>query len=101
MMHGPAPTPPLSTASGSEQTAFHQLSDEDRLEHLSAIIESSQDAIFSTTLDGRVLSWNNSAARIYGYAAQEILGQPILKVVPECRVPELQSVIRQVEVGQG
>ncbi len=53
--------------------------------HLAAIIESSEDAIVSKTLDGIVTSWNRAAERLFGFPAAEMLGQSILRVIP----PEL------------
>jgi PAS domain S-box-containing protein len=92
----------LSTliSDGSEESAFKQLSTEDQLRHFAAIIDSSHDAIFSTTLRGKVLSWNASAERIYGYTAKEMLGNNIFRVVPESRIPELESITAGVEQGQ-
>ena len=52
--------------------------------HLAAIVESSDDAVFSRTLDGTILSWNNGAERLYGYTTQEALGQHVsMLVLPE------------------
>ena len=54
---------------------------------LAAIVESSNDAIFSTDLDGIVLSWNAAAERIFGYTAAEVVGRPAARLFP----PQLQS----------
>src|SRR5947209_15294740 len=49
---------------------------------LAAIVESSDDAILSKTLDGIVLSWNTGAERLYGYSAHGMIGQSIDILVP-------------------
>jgi len=54
---------------------------------LAAIVESSEDAILSKTPDGRILSWNIGAERIFGYTAKQAIGQPITLIVP----PELHG----------
>jgi PAS domain S-box-containing protein len=59
-----------------------QRSDEQRLQ-LAAIVESSGDAIVAVRLDGRIDSWNEGAARLFGYAADEVVGKPVsLLAVP-------------------
>jgi PAS domain S-box-containing protein len=66
-----------------------------RLALLAAIVESSDDAIVSKTLDGRILSWNAGAYRIFGYTAAEAIGQPITMIIP----PELHDEERRI-LGQ-
>jgi PAS domain S-box-containing protein len=60
---------------------------EEGLHRLAAIVASSDDAIVSKDLTGIVNSWNEGAQRIFGYTAEEMIGQPITKIIP----PDLQD----------
>jgi PAS domain S-box-containing protein len=59
---------------------------------LAAIVDSSDDAIVSKTLEGRILSWNRAATRIFGYEAHEVIGKPVTIIIP----PELHQEERQI-----
>ncbi|HSY06922.1 MAG TPA: PAS domain S-box protein [Steroidobacteraceae bacterium] len=63
-----------------------------QLARLAAIVESSDDAIVSKTLDGVIRSWNAGAARLFGYEAEEVIGKPITLIIP----PDLQQEERQI-----
>jgi PAS domain S-box-containing protein len=56
-------------------------------QQLAAIVESSDDAIISTDVNGIIATWNQAATKLYGYAADEVVGQPITRLFP----PELQD----------
>ena len=67
---------------------------------LAAIVENSEDAIFSYTASGTILSWNRGAEAIFGYAPQEILGQPIALLVAPERRDKLPQFIERVIQGE-
>ncbi|HXV58674.1 MAG TPA: PAS domain S-box protein, partial [Gaiellaceae bacterium] len=67
---------------------------------LAAIVESSDDAIMSCDLDLRWTSWNSGAQRMFGYAAEEVLGHRITLLVPDEREDETLSLLREV-VSEG
>ncbi|HTW95141.1 MAG TPA: PAS domain S-box protein, partial [Tepidisphaeraceae bacterium] len=67
---------------------------------LAAVIDSSDDAIVTKTLEGVVTTWNKSAERIFGYAPQEIIGKPILTIIPPDRQHEEVEILRRLRNGQ-
>ncbi|GAA4104281.1 PAS domain S-box protein [Mucilaginibacter panaciglaebae] len=69
---------------------------EDKQAMLAAIIESSEDAIVSKTLEGIITSWNNSAERMFGYKEQEVIGKHISIIIPDDRLPEETVIINKV-----
>jgi PAS domain S-box-containing protein len=71
-----------------------------RLALLAAIVESSDDAIVSKTLEGRIRSWNAGAERIFGYTAAEVIGQPITIIIPHELRDEEQRILDQVRRGE-
>lgn len=64
---------------------------------LNSIIESSDDAIVSTNLEGIITSWNNSAERIFGYRAEDIIGQSVFKLIPTDRHHEEPEILEELK----
>lgn len=73
---------------------------EQRLRVLASIVESSDDAIVSKNLDGIVTSWNAGAERVFGYTAEEAIGQPITIVIPEDRQDEERTILTRIRRGE-
>ncbi len=73
---------------------------EETRNRLAAIVESSDDAIFSTGLDGRITSWNRGAERIYGWAASEAVGRPSEFLVPPDRPAEPEAILERLALGE-
>ena len=73
---------------------------EERLSLLAAIVQSSDDAIISKTLDGTILSWNPAAERLYGYTAAEALGQSVTILIPHEQLDEEPRIIERIKRGE-
>jgi PAS domain S-box-containing protein len=67
---------------------------------LAAIVESSEDAIIGKTLDGIITSWNPGAQKIYGYSAEEAVGQSISMLAPPERSEEISDILERVRRGE-
>ncbi|MCZ7682544.1 MAG: PAS domain S-box protein [Sandaracinaceae bacterium] len=67
---------------------------------LASLVDSSDDAIVAKTLEGRVLSWNAAAERMYGYSAREMIGESILRLVPPERASELTRFLAAIGRGE-
>ena len=73
---------------------------ETELDRLAAIVESSDDAIISKTLDGRITSWNRGAQEIFGYTAEEAIGQSALILIPPDRAEEEMRILASLADGR-
>ena len=67
---------------------------------LESIVQSSDDAIITKTLDGIITSWNPAAERIFGYKPGEIVGTSILNLIPEDLQSEEQTIIEKIQLGE-
>src|SRR5262249_44695541 len=102
----PFPTP-LRDAFGNITGVINllmDLSERDRSEaisaQLAAIVASSDDAIISKTLEGRITSWNAGATQIFGYEAEEMIGQLITTIIPPDLLDEEKEIIARLRRGE-
>jgi len=102
----PYPTP-IYDASGALIGAVNMLLDiserklgEHAAQHLASIVESSDDAIISKDLNGIIVSWNRGAERLFGYAADEIIGKPVTTLMPLERQNEEPGILARIRKGE-
>jgi PAS domain S-box-containing protein len=86
----------ISDAGGLER----HLSAEEAQARLAAIVESSQDAIVSKTLEGIIQSWNAGAERLFGYAPEEVIGQSITLLIPPELLDEERQILEHLRRGE-
>jgi PAS domain S-box-containing protein len=67
---------------------------------LAAIVESSDDAIISKDLNGVITNWNAGATRLFGYTAQETIGQPVTMLIPRNRLDEESDILKRIRHGE-
>jgi PAS domain S-box-containing protein len=68
--------------------------------HLAAIVTSSADAILSKSLDGTIMTWNRGAERLFGYKADEMIGQPVTRLIFPDRVQEEEHILARIRHGE-
>jgi PAS domain S-box-containing protein len=73
---------------------------EQRLRWIASIVEYSDDAIISKNLDGIITSWNRGAERVFGYTADEAIGQPVTIVIPQDRQDEERTILTRIRRGE-
>lgn len=75
------------------------LSTMEKLLHWAAIIESSDDAIISKSVQGIITSWNPGAQRLYGYTPEEIIGKPVSMLMPPEKENDFPNIMKQLLAG--
>jgi PAS domain S-box-containing protein len=73
---------------------------QDAIQRLAAIVDSSDDVILSKDLNGIITSWNAAASRLFGYSAEEMIGQSILKLIPDDLHDEEKGIIEHIRAGR-
>lgn len=69
-------------------------------ERLASIVDSSEDAILSKTMEGIITSWNSGAETLYGYTADEVLGKHVSVLAPEDQLDEIPQIMRRLAKGE-
>jgi two-component system CheB/CheR fusion protein len=102
----PYPTP-LYDDTGTFVGAVNMLVDiserkraEDYAQRLASIVEFSDDAIVSKNLNGVIVSWNAGAQRLFGYAAEEVIGRPVTILIPPDRLDEEPGILARILRGE-
>ncbi|HEX8118629.1 MAG TPA: PAS domain S-box protein, partial [Pyrinomonadaceae bacterium] len=67
---------------------------------LKAVIDSADDAIVTKTLEGVITSWNRAAERVFGYTADEVIGQPVTILIPEDHLDEEPGILARIRAGE-
>ena len=78
----------------------HQKKAERAVAHLASIVTSSADSIIGTDLSGIVTSWNRAAEALYGYAAHEIIGQPLSWIIPASLLDQESHILERIKRGE-
>ncbi len=73
---------------------------EERLRWIASVVDSSDDAIVSKNLDGIISSWNKGAERLFGYTAEEAIGEPITMIIPQNRLDEERQILTRIRRGE-
>jgi PAS domain S-box-containing protein len=87
------------TAALQSEAAVRKRTEETR-ERLAAIVESSDDAIISKTLDGTISAWNHGAEKLFGYAASEAVGELMVMLLPAERMGEEADILARMRRGE-
>jgi diguanylate cyclase (GGDEF)-like protein/PAS domain S-box-containing protein len=88
----------LNHALGEHLTAIRQQALD--LHKFEAIIDSTDDAIISKSMDGIIQSWNRGAENIFGYAASEVIGKPLQVLIPDDRLNEEPEILARISRGE-
>jgi PAS domain S-box-containing protein len=73
---------------------------DDTRKYITAIVESTDDAVIGKNLEGIITSWNPAAERIYGYSKQEVIGRPISLLLPSGSSNDIPELLKRIEQGE-
>ena len=87
-------------ASVSSRDVTEQEQTFEAAQRLAAIIENSEEAISSSTLDGIITSWNPAAEWLFGYPGEDIIGKSDRLLIPDVRADEMEAILTKIRTGQ-
>jgi two-component system sensor histidine kinase/response regulator len=90
----------LQSSARLEEQIAERLRAEEKLSQLASIVESSHDAISAGTLDGKIICWNSGAERMYGYAAEEVIGGQISSLIPREGQDSALQMYERIKQGE-
>lgn len=90
----------LGFALERSQAERHRQATEDIRARLASIVESSDDAIVSKDMNGRIESWNRGAEQLFGYSAEEAVGRSVAILIPEAHLDEEAEILSRVRRGE-
>ena len=91
---------PKRAEAALEEIERQSRASEEIAQQLAAIVQSTDDAIVSTDLDRIITSWNGAAERLYGYVAEDAVGQPITILIPTDRLHEERTITERIRRGE-
>src|SRR6266700_7497065 len=101
--HAASTGPPLDSLSGAAPQLRKELLLQSGVEEdwlYAAVVQSVSDAIITKTLDGKITGWNRAAERLFGFTADEAIGQPIGIIVPSERHDEIDRLLERSARGE-
>ncbi len=90
----------MAAAQELRESAEEKRESAKRLSELAAIVTSSDDVIVSKDLNGTITSWNEAATRVFGYSPEEMIGESILKLIPENLHSDEKRIIENIRAGR-
>jgi PAS domain S-box-containing protein len=90
----------VTAVGGKEKIYFAEGLIEDKMFLLASVVESSDDAIITKTLEGTITFWNSGAERIYGFSGDEVVGKPISILIPPGHTDEVPEILERISRGE-
>jgi PAS domain S-box-containing protein len=99
-LHAPEDLRVMTNLGTFAAAAYQNLLSLNAAQRIASIVEASNDAIVSKDLNSIICTWNSGATRLFGYMAEEVIGQPIALLIPPDRLDEERTIIERVQRGK-